>query len=169
MATVTQSLDPRTPIHFKPPHLVAEGWFEESWGWAAHKAPSVSIRKFLQEIATHTCLPVPHTMHQIKCVKQSLGTPFLSAIPLPPCTTNSNLHILEVVVVVCLVGGGRGWGGGEQQSFSFDGLKKEKMLVPLTDWLMNNQISQHERWGGNLVARHAPSPWNSASLMWRPV
>ena len=61
------------------------------------------------------------------------------------------------------------WGVLEQQSFSFDGLKKEKMLVPLTDWLMNNQISQHECWGGNLVARHAPNPWNSASLMWRPV
>lgn len=55
--------------------------------------------------------------------------------------------------------------GGKKQSLSFDGLKKEKMFVPLTDWLMNNQISQLECWGGNLVARHAPNPWNSASLM----
>lgn len=53
----------------------------------------------------------------------------------------------------------------KKQSLSFDGLKKEKMFVPLTDWLMNNQISQLECWGGNLVARHAPNPWNSASLM----
>ena len=90
-----------------------------------------------------------------------METPSLSAAPLPWYATNSNLHILEVCVWV--------WGVLEQQSFSFDGLKKEKMLVPLTDWLMNNQISQHECWGGNLVARHAPNPWNSASLMWRPV
>lgn len=53
----------------------------------------------------------------------------------------------------------------KKQLLSFDGLKKEKMFVPLTDWLMNNQISQLECWGGNLVARHAPNPWNSASLM----
>ena len=69
-----------------------------------------------------------------------------------------------------MLGGGEGGGGRlrgvENSSLShFDGLKKEKMLVPLTDWLMNNQISQRERWGGNLVARHALSPWNSASLM----
>lgn len=56
-------------------------------------------------------------------------------------------------------------GEKKKQLLSFDGLKKEKMFVPLTDWLMNNQISQLECWGGNLVARHAPNPWNSASLM----
>lgn len=84
-----------------------------------------------------------------------METPSLSASPLPQYATNSNPHILKEGGEV----------GKKQQSFSFDGLKKEKMLVPLTDWLMNNQISQHECWGGNLVARHAPNPWNSASLM----
>lgn len=81
-------------------------------------------------------------------------TRLLSLLTCPP----PNLHILKG-----RDGGGEGENG--KQSLSFDGLKKEKMFVPLTDWLMNNQISQLECWGGNLVARHAPNPWNSASLM----
>lgn len=83
-----------------------------------------------------------------------METPSLSAVPLS--------HMQQIQILIFLKWG---VGDGEQQSFSFDGLKKEKMLVPLTDWLMNNQISQHECWAGNLVARHAPNPWNSASLM----
>lgn len=83
-----------------------------------------------------------------------METPSLSAASLPHYGTNSNPHILKGGEV-----------GRKQQSFSSDGLKKEETLVPLTDWLMNNQISQRECWGGNLVARHAPNPWNSASLM----
>lgn len=72
------------------------------------------------------------------------------------------LSLIKVQTLIFLKGrvGKKG-----KQSLSFDGLKKEKMFVPLTDWLMNNQISQLECWGGNLVARHAPNPWNSASLM----
>lgn len=72
------------------------------------------------------------------------------------------LSLIKVQTLIFLKGRG---GKKRKQSLSFDGLKKEKMFVPLTDWLMNNQISQLECWGGNLVARHAPNPWNSASLM----
>lgn len=71
------------------------------------------------------------------------------------------LSLIKVQTLIFL----KGRVGGKKHSLSFDGLKKEKMFVPLTDWLMNNQISQLECWGGNLVARHAPNPWNSASLM----
>lgn len=72
------------------------------------------------------------------------------------------LSLIKVQTLIFLKGR---VGKKRKQSLSFDGLKKEKMFVPLTDWLMNNQISQLECWGGNLVARHAPNPWNSASLM----